>query len=171
MTSLKHCHLLVYFSIFLPLRWSQYVQRKNTTLVKGRTVQCAPVRTVFTTELGTKHRRFCKPRGVLLHSLCSNRSPGLNSHQIQALLMTLLEKTNSQSSQSKPKTILKFLQLAKGDCENWSHFPTPSSDQALGWGARGGKRVPMFINFMLKGAKGKSLLLPCHIQPRATFLL
>lgn len=147
------------------------MQRKNTTLVKGRTVQCAPVRPMFTIELGTKHGRFCKPGGVLLHSLCSNHSPGLNSHQIQVLLVALVEKTSSQSSQSKPKTILKSLQLAKGDCENWPHFPTPSPDQALGWGARGGKRVPMFINFMLRGAKGKSLLLPLHIQPQATFVL
>lgn len=144
------------------------MQRKNTTLIKGRAKQRAPVRQMFTVALGSKQGGFCKPSVVLFYSLCSNHSPGLNPHQLQALLRAPGGKT---SPQSKPILILKSLWSAKRDCENCPHFLTPSLDQALGWESQNWERAPVFKNFMLKGEKRNRLVLPLQIQPQAPLVL
>lgn len=138
MTSLKHWHLLVYFSISLPLQWNQYAQRKNTTLVKGRTVQWAPVRPMFTVALGTKQGRFCKPSGVLLHSLCSNHTPGLNPHQIQALLMALVGKTTS----SQTNTNFEVFATCQGGLWELAPFSDPTIRSGTGMGSQKWEESP-----------------------------
>lgn len=140
------------------------MQGKNTTLVKGRTVQWAPVRPVFTVALGTKQGRVCKPSGVLLQSLCSNHTPGLNPHQIQALLTALVGKTTS--SQSKPTPILESSQFSKGDCEN-----NPIIRSGIGVGSQKWEDGSCVYKLHAERSKGESLMLPLQIHPQATFVL